>query len=100
MTNPMFEKYGYDAEADIIHLNLAEGEYSHSIYLSETKFSLDPDLDSHILLDVSTDERVIGIEIQSASKAFSIQKRHITMNGNVPLHLIATLANGVKPVRA
>jgi uncharacterized protein YuzE len=100
MTRSAKDKLQYDAEADILYLELGDGKYSHSVRLSDTSISQNPDIDSHILLDVDESGKIIGVEFQAVSDIFKISKRHVESNGKAPIHLIATLAKGVHPVPA
>lgn len=53
-------KSWYDKEEDILGIRLKEGKYWKSI-----------ELDSGVVLDISKEGHILGMEIQEASKIFS-----------------------------
>jgi len=55
----MATKSSYDEEEDILSIDVAEGEYWKSI-----------ELPSGIVIDISRDGKVLGLEIWKASKIF------------------------------
>ena len=101
MNKPTEPKYSYDKEADIIYLDLEDGEYSHSVHLNETSLSRGDEIDSYIMLDFSVDGKLLGIEVQHATKAYQLSQRRLSkLVPSIPLHLLATLGRGVAPTPA
>lgn len=59
-------KKWYDKEEDIIGLQLANGEYWKSI-----------ELPNGVVIDISKDGQIIGIEIHNAKQVFSGEARKV-----------------------
>ena len=85
----------YDEEADILYIELREGEYSHSIELEDQPFSIDPDFDSHVLLDIGKQGELLGVEVQAASQLHPENLHVVESSWGVPLHLLATFARNM-----
>ncbi|MEE9167242.1 MAG: DUF2283 domain-containing protein [Candidatus Neomarinimicrobiota bacterium] len=85
----------FDSEADILYINLAKGEYSHSIRLSKTQFSIDPKMDSHMLLDIGEKGDILGVEVQAVSQI--VQEEPPVEKGmwEVPLHLLSAFSRNI-----
>ena len=94
-------RYSYDKEADIIFLDIADGEYSHSVHVNETDLTDGDPRDEYIMLDYSTDGTLLGIEIQYATKVFEMTARALQHKSfDVPYQLLATLSRGLTPAPA
>lgn len=59
-------KSWYDKEEDILGINLSNKEYWKSI-----------ELENGIVIDISKDGSIIGIEVQKASKVFSGDSKRV-----------------------
>ena len=63
----------YDSEADIINLQLQEGEYDHSV-----------PLDENIIIDLDKNKNVLGIEILFAKKRNPAILKYLPIKKIVP----------------
>jgi uncharacterized protein YuzE len=79
-------KIDYDPEADILNIEIDEGQYSHSIRISD-----------YVSIDLSPDERVLSFEVAAASKFFKVAKKNITADCKVPWHLLAEVSRSMRP---
>ncbi|MFC1480653.1 DUF2283 domain-containing protein [Candidatus Neomarinimicrobiota bacterium] len=60
----------YDPQADVLFIAFkygAENMYDHSLELNTYLPNCNSSLGSHILLDLSSDRRIVGIELRSVS---------------------------------
>ncbi len=91
-------QYTYDMEADIAYVELEDGECSRSVHLSDTIFGTGAEIEQHIMLDLSSEGVVLGIEIQNASKAFSLSQASLSQEPfKVPMYILGAMSKGFIP---
>ena len=67
----------YDPQADVLFIAFNGGEkdlYDHSLELTTYLPNCNSSLGSHILLDLSSDRKIVGIEIRSVSLISDVNK--------------------------
>jgi len=67
----------YDPQADVLFIAFNSGEknmYDHSLELNTYLPTSNSSLESHILLDLSSDRRIVGIEVRSVSLISDVNK--------------------------
>ena len=76
----------YDREADILYIEMEEGDFSHNVDLSE-----------YITADIGTEGQLLGLEVAAVSQLVNITKKAIPKDNSVPWHLLAEVSRTIKP---
>ncbi len=76
----------YDEEADILYIEMEEGDFSHNVDLSE-----------HITADIGTEGQLLGLEVAAVSQVVNTTKKAISKDSSVPWHLLAEISRTLEP---
>lgn len=79
-------KVTYDREADILYIEMEEGDFSHNVDLSE-----------YITADIGTEGQLLGLEVAAVSQVVKTTKKAIPKDNSVPWHLLAEVSRTMKP---